>query len=102
MAFRRQGQVLAYAAVESGERIAAGQSPWPGWELLAAGALAQVPSALAAWGLLALVLVPMLAALQGTVGVSAAPWLSQPAAWHLAWMAGSAAPSSLKARAPPR
>ena len=44
-------QVVAYCSIEIGERLFSGHNPWPGFSLLIAGILMQLPSALLVWAL---------------------------------------------------
>ena len=44
-------QVIAYCSIEIGERLFSGHNPWPGFSLLIAGILMQLPSALLVWAL---------------------------------------------------
>ena len=44
-------QVIAYCSIEIGERLFSGHNPWPGFPLLIAGILMQLPSALLVWAL---------------------------------------------------
>jgi|LakMenEpi03Aug12_release.lakeMendotaPanAssembly.Ray.scaffolds.fasta_scaffold112556_2 hypothetical protein len=50
-------QVIAYCSIEIGERLFSGHNPWPGYSLLIAGIIMQLPSAILVWSLFYFVMV---------------------------------------------
>jgi hypothetical protein len=57
-------QAFSYTAIEIGERLVTGQSPWPGLELLAAGAFVQLPAAFLVWALFRFIIDPIIASVR--------------------------------------